>query len=63
MLGFGKTITSEENMAKTTVRPGNPYIGEGGRMPSTTGSPSGGNRGNNPPSKGHAPGQGKGGKK
>lgn len=50
-------------MAKTTVRPGNPYIGEGGRMPSTTGSPSGGNRGNNPPSKGHAPGQGKGGKK
>ncbi|MCR5317925.1 MAG: hypothetical protein K6E22_06830 [Treponema sp.] len=37
-------------MAKTTVRPGNPYIGEGGRMPSTSGNPSGGNRGNNPPS-------------
>lgn len=37
-------------MAKTTVRPGNPYIGEGGRMPSTSRNPSGGNRGNNPPS-------------
>ena len=37
-------------MAKTTVKPGNPYRGEGGRMPSTTGKPSGGNRGNNPPS-------------
>ncbi len=37
-------------MAKTTVRPGNPCIGEGGRMPSTSGNPSGGNRGNNPPS-------------
>ncbi len=37
-------------MAKTTVRPGNPYIGEGGRMPSTSGNPSGGNRSNNPPS-------------
>ena len=37
-------------MAKTTVRPGNPYISEGGRMPSTSGNPSGGNRGNNPPS-------------
>ena len=37
-------------MAKTKVRPGNPYIGEGGRMPSTSGNPSGGNRGNNPPS-------------
>lgn len=62
MLGFGKRITSEENMAKTTVRPGNPYIGEGGRMPSTTGSPSGGNRGNNPPSS-PASGHGNGGKK
>ena len=29
-------------MAKTTVTPGNPYAGEGGRMPSTTGNPSGG---------------------
>lgn len=37
-------------MAKTTVRPGNPYIGEGGRMPSTSGNPSAGNRDNNPPS-------------
>lgn len=37
-------------MAKTTVRPENPYIGEGGIMPSTSGNPSGGNRGNNPPS-------------
>lgn len=36
-------------MAKTTVKPGNPYAGEGGRMPSTTGKTSGGNRGNNPP--------------
>ena len=37
-------------MGKTTLKPGNPYSGEGGRMPSTTGKPSGGNRGNNPPS-------------
>lgn len=28
-------------MAKTTVKPGNPYAGEGGRMPSTTSKPSG----------------------
>lgn len=35
-------------MAKTTVLQGNPYKSEGGRMPSTTGNPSGGNRGNNP---------------
>lgn len=39
-------------MAKTTVRPGNSHAGEGGRMPSTTGNPSGGNRGNNPPKSG-----------
>ena len=37
-------------MAKTTIKPRNPYAGEGGRMPSTTGNPSGGKRGNNPPS-------------
>lgn len=43
-------------MAKTTVTPGNPYYNEGGRMPSTTPNPSGGNRGNNPPSGGsHSP--------
>lgn len=36
-------------MGKTTVKPDNSYAGEGGRMPSTTGNPSGGNRGNNPP--------------
>ncbi|AEB15040.1 hypothetical protein Tresu_2171 [Treponema succinifaciens DSM 2489] len=37
-------------MGKTTVKPGNSHAGEGGRMPSTTGNPSGGSRGNNPPS-------------
>lgn len=37
-------------MAKTTVKPGNPYAPKGGNMPSTTGNKSGGNRGNNPPS-------------
>lgn len=37
-------------MGKTTVKPGNSHAGEGGRMPSTTGNPSGGNRGNNTPS-------------
>lgn len=37
-------------MGKTTVKPGNSHYGEGGRMPSTTGKPSGGQRGNNPPS-------------
>ena len=37
-------------MGRTTVLPGNSHYGEGGRMPSTTGNPSGGNRGNNPPS-------------
>ena len=31
-------------MGKTTVKPGNSHAGEGGRMPSTTGNPSGGNR-------------------
>ena len=36
-------------MAKTTVVPGNSHYSEGGRMPSTTGNPSGGSRGNNPP--------------
>lgn len=35
-------------MGKTTVKPGNSHAGEG--MPSTTGNPSGGDRGNNPPS-------------
>ena len=35
-------------MGKTTVKPGNSHAGEGGRMPSTTGNPSGGDRGNNP---------------
>lgn len=39
-------------MGNTTVRPGNPFYSEGGRMPSTTGNPSGGNRGNNPSNKG-----------
>ena len=48
-------------MAKTTIKPGNPYSGVGGNMPSTTGKPSGGNRGNNPPSS-HSSGS-KGGKK
>ena len=43
-------------MAKTTVKPGNPYAGEGGRMPSATGKPSGGQRGNNPPSHGGSSG-------
>lgn len=42
-------------MAKTTVKPGNPYINTGGRMPSTTGNPSGKQRGNNPPSHGGKP--------
>ena len=37
-------------MGKTTVKPGNSHYGEGGRMPSTTGNPSGCKRGNNPPS-------------
>ena len=37
---------------KTTIKPGNPYSREGGRMPSTTGNPSGGKRGNNPPCNG-----------
>lgn len=36
-------------MGKTTIRPGNVI---GGGMPSTTGKPSGGNRGNNPPRSG-----------
>ncbi len=39
-------------MAKTTVKKGNPYYSEGGNMPSTTGNPSGKDRGNNPPKKG-----------
>ena len=38
-------------MAKTTVKPGNSHYSEGGRMPSTTGRPSGNGRGNNPPSR------------
>jgi hypothetical protein len=45
-----KIFVKEDILAKTTVKPGNPYYGEGGRMPSTTGKPSGGNRGNNPSS-------------
>ncbi len=36
-------------MAKTTVKPGNPFGGVGGNMPSTTNNQSGGGRGNNPP--------------
>ena len=39
-------------MSKTTVKDGNPYKDEGGRMPSTTGKPSGKDRGNNPPKDG-----------
>ena len=50
-------------MAKTTVTPGNPYAGEGGRMPSTTGNPSGRSRGNNPPSGGKGSSSGNSGKK
>lgn len=39
-------------MAKTSVsQPGNPYHSTGGNFPSKTGNPSGGNRGNNPPSR------------
>ena len=49
-------------MAQTTVKPENPYSGEGGRMPSTTGNPSGGKRGYNPPS-GRKGSSGKSGKK
>ena len=37
-------------MGKTTVKAGNSNAGKDGRMPSTTGNPSGGDRGNNPPS-------------
>ncbi len=37
-------------MGKTTVNPGNSHYSEGGRMPSTTGNPSDGNRGNTSPS-------------
>lgn len=47
-------------MGKTTVKPGNSHYGEGGRMPSTTGNPSGGQRGNNPPSTGSSIQSGKG---
>lgn len=36
-------------MGKTTVKPGNSHFKEGGRMPSTTGKPSGNDRGNNQP--------------
>ena len=50
-------------MANTTIKPGNPYVGEGGRMPSTTGNPSGGSRGNNPPSSGKGSSSGNSGKK
>ena len=38
-------------MAKTTVKSGNSHYSEGGRMPSTTGKPSGSGRGNNPPAR------------
>lgn len=44
-----KVQRKEETMGKTTVNPGNSHYSEGGRMPSTTGNPSGANRGNNPP--------------
>ncbi len=47
-------------MGKTTVKPGNSHYGEGGRMPSTTGNPSGGQRVNNPPSTGSSTQSGKG---
>ncbi len=51
-------------MGKTTVKPGNSHYDEGGRMPSTTGNPSGGDRGNNPSSsKNSSSNSGKGGKK
>lgn len=50
-------------MGKTTVKPGNSHYGEGGRMPSTTGKPSGGDRGNNLPSSSKNSNSGKGGKK
>lgn len=50
-------------MAKTTVRPGNPYAGVGGNMPSTTGKESGGNRGNNPPASSGNTGGSSGGRK
>lgn len=36
-------------MAKTSSNPTNPQHKSGGNMPSTTGKPSGGNRGNNAP--------------
>lgn len=38
-------------MGKTTVKRGNSHEDEGGRMPSTTGKPSGKDRGNNLPKK------------
>ncbi len=50
-------------MGKTTVKPGNSHYSEGGRMPSTTGNPSGNSRGNNPPSRGSSGSSGKSGKK
>lgn len=53
-------VCKEVAMGKTTVTPGNSHYGEGGRMPSTTGNPSGGNRGNNPP---HSSGSGSSGRK
>ncbi|NLK45081.1 MAG: hypothetical protein GX297_00235 [Treponema sp.] len=50
-------------MGKTTVKPGNSHYDEGGRMPSTTGKPSGTSRGNNPPSSTKGTSSGKSGKK
>lgn len=44
-------------MAKTTVKPGNPFASTGGNMPSTTGNASGSGRGNNPPSNGSTNGK------
>lgn len=50
-------------MARTTIKPGTPYVEEGGWMPLTTGNPSGGNRENNPPSGGKDSPSGNSGKK
>ncbi len=50
-------------MGKTTVKSGNSHYSEGGRMPSTTGNPSGNSRGNNPPAGGKGSSSGKSGKR
>lgn len=48
---LSKILYRSNAMAKTTVRPGNPFKNVGGNMPSTTDNPSGNKRGNNPPKK------------